>query len=130
MGAYRSALTHSRRRRAFGKPLFDHESKRYEFSDHIAHIHAGWLLIQKAAFLRDQGREYKHYSSLAKLYNTEEGMKVSVWAVITFGARGVIHGNPVAEFPHDSLVSIIGEGAPEVQKKIISQYIDEFLSDL
>lgn len=130
LGAYKAALTHARKRKAFGKTLFEHESKRYEFSDHIAHIQAGWLLIQKAAFMRDQGREYKHYSSLAKLYNTEEGLKVSIWALITFGARGVIHRNPVAEYPHDSLVSIIGEGAPEVQKKIISQYIDEFLADL
>ena len=67
---------------------------------------------------------------MAKLFSTEEGLKIANWASITLGARGIIQGNPVAEFPHDAKVALIGEGAPEVQKKIISENIDKVLSDL
>lgn len=130
LGAYKHAYRHARKRMAFGESLFDHESKRNEFADHLAHLQAGWLTIQKAAFENDRGRDFKHYASLAKLYNTEEGMRISLWGVITMGARGVIMQNPISGFPHDSLVSIIGEGAPEVQKKIISQHIDEILNGI
>jgi alkylation response protein AidB-like acyl-CoA dehydrogenase len=130
LGAYKVAYRHAGRRKAFGKPLFEHESKRNEFSEKAAVLQAGWLLVKMAAHMRDRGREYRHYSSLAKLFTTEEGMKISMWAAVTFGARGAIHRNPVAEFPHDSFVSLIGEGAPEVQKKIISQHIDEILKNL
>jgi len=130
LGAYRHALSHARKRKAFGKTLFHHESKSNEFADKVAHLQAGWLLIQKAAFESDRGRDFKHFSSLAKHYNTEEGMKISLWGAITMGARGVIEQNPISDFPHDSLVSIIGEGAPEVQMKIISEHIDEILKGL
>ncbi|MBN1390554.1 MAG: acyl-CoA dehydrogenase family protein [Candidatus Thermoplasmatota archaeon] len=130
LGAYRHALVHARKRQAFGTSLFDHESKRNEFADKLAHLQAGWLLIQKAAFESDKGRDFKHFSSLAKHYNTEEGLQISLWGAITLGARGVIEQNPISEFPHDSLVSMIGEGAPEVQMKIISEHIDEILDGL
>jgi alkylation response protein AidB-like acyl-CoA dehydrogenase len=129
-GAYKNALNHARKRKAFGKPLFDHESKRNEFADKLAHLQAGWFLIQKAAFESDKGRDFKHFSSMAKHYNTEEGMQISLWGAVTLGARGVIEQNPISDFPHDSLVSIIGEGAPEVQMKIISEHIDEILIGL
>ncbi len=130
LGSYKQALLHARRRKAFGRPLFDHGSKKNEFADNLAHLQAGWLLIQKAAFENDKGREFKHFSSIAKHYNTEEGIKISIWGAITLGARGVIEQNPISDFPHDSLVAIIGEGAPEVQMKIISQYIDEVLEGI
>ncbi|MGA1820005.1 MAG: acyl-CoA dehydrogenase family protein [Thermoplasmatota archaeon] len=130
LGAYKHALVHARKRKAFGKTLFQHESKSNEFADKLAHLQAGWLLIQKAAFENDKGRDFKHFSSLAKHYNTEEGMQISLWGAITLGARGVIEQNPISDFPHDSLVSIIGEGAPEVQMKIISEHIEEILEGL
>ena len=130
LGAYDNALKHARRRKAFGSTLFDHESKRNEFADNLALLQAGWLLIQKAAFESDRGRDFKHFASISKLFNTEEGMKIAIWGAVTLGARGVIEQNPISGFPHDSLASIIGEGAPEVQKKIISQHIDEILDGI
>jgi butyryl-CoA dehydrogenase len=130
LGTYKHALAHARKRMAFGKTLFQHESKSNEFAEKLAHLQAGWLLIQKAAFESDKGRDFKHFSSLAKHYNTEEGMQISLWGAITLGARGVIEQNPISDFPHDSLVSIIGEGAPEVQMKIISENIDKILNGL
>jgi len=130
LGAYKQALKHARKRTAFGKTLMEHESKKNEFADNLSLLQSGWLLIQKAAFESDQGRDFKHFSSMAKHYNTEEGVKISLWGAITLGARGVIEQNPISNFPHDSLVSIIGEGAPEVQKKIISEHIDEILQGI
>jgi alkylation response protein AidB-like acyl-CoA dehydrogenase len=130
LGAYKQALIHARKRKAFGKTLMEHESKKNEFADKLSHLQSGWFLIQKAAFESDKGRDFKHFSSMAKHYNTEEGMQISLWGAITLGARGVIEQNPISDFPHDSLVSLIGEGAPEVQMKIISEHIDEILNGL
>ncbi len=130
LGAFEHAYGHAQKRKAFGRTLFEHESKTYEFSENIARLQAGWLLIQKAAYEADSGRDFKHYASLAKLFNTEEGMKITLWGVITMGARGIIQQNPIADYPHDSLVSLIGEGAPEVQKKVIAQGLDTILKDL
>ncbi|MDG6225685.1 MAG: acyl-CoA dehydrogenase family protein [Candidatus Thermoplasmatota archaeon] len=130
LGAYKHVYKHAVKRKAFGMTLIEHESKRNEFADNIARLQAGWLMIQKAAFEADRGRDFKQYASLAKLFNTEEGMRISLWAVITMGARGVIMPNPISDYPHDSLVSLIGEGAPEVQKKVIAGHLDDLLDAL
>ncbi len=130
LGAYKAALRHARSRNVFGGPLFSHQSKKNQFADHIARLEAGWLLVQKAAFLKDIGEEFRFNSSMAKLFTTEEGLKISQWAQETFGARGVLTTNRISEYPDDSKAALIGEGAPEVQKKIVSEHIDEILDSL
>ncbi len=130
LGSYRMAYDHVRRRKAFGKTLFEHESKRVEFADNLARLEAGWLLVEKAAWLSDTGRESRANASMAKLFNTEEGMGITQWATEAFGARGVMATHPVAEYPHDAKAALLGEGAPEVQKKIIAENIDSVLDEM
>lgn len=130
LGAYKHALRHAKNRKVFGSTLFSHQSKRNEFADNITRLEAGWLLVQKAAFLKDTGKEFRFNSSMAKLFATEEGLRISQWAAETFGARGILETNQVSEFPLDAKAALIGEGAPEVQKKIVSEHIDEILDSL
>jgi butyryl-CoA dehydrogenase len=121
---------YNRQREIFGKPVFDHGTKRAEYADRMAMLEAGWLLVQKAAFMHDRGEVFHPYASMAKLFNTEEGIKISHWAALNFGARGILTGHPVSQYPLDSNAALIGEGAPEVQRKIISENIENILRDL
>jgi alkylation response protein AidB-like acyl-CoA dehydrogenase len=130
IGAFKLALRHTKNRKVFGTSLFEHQSKRNEFSDNIARLEAGWLLVEKAAFLKDSGSEFRFNSSMAKLFATEEGLRISQWATESFGARGILSSNQVSEYPLDAKAALIGEGAPEVQKKIVSEHIDEILNSL
>jgi alkylation response protein AidB-like acyl-CoA dehydrogenase len=130
IGAYRLAYRNALDRKVFGKSLLEHESKRNEFADNLAILHAGWLLAQKAAFLKDQGREFRYNSAMAKLFCTEEGLKIARWANETFGARGVIESLPITQFTLDAKAATLGEGAPEVQKKIVAGHIEELLDEL
>ncbi len=130
LGAFRMAYNHAKRRKAFGKLLIDHESKRNEFAENITKLQAGWLLVQKAAYLRDQGKEFRFNSAMTKLFCTEEGLKITQWATETYGARGVIESLPVSQYPLDAKAATMGEGAPEVQKKIIAGNIEELLENL
>jgi alkylation response protein AidB-like acyl-CoA dehydrogenase len=129
LGAYKLAYKHAKARKAFGKTLFENDSKKNEFADYLMRLEACWLLIQKAAFLKDTDQEYRYNSSMAKLFSTEEGLKVTLWATELFGARGVLAGHPVADYPMDVKGSMVGEGAPEVQKKIIAEIIEEKLGE-
>ncbi len=130
LGAYKLALRHAKSRNVFGSSLFEHQSKKNEFADNITRLEAGWLLVQKAAFLKDMGKEFRFNASMAKLFTTEEGLRISQWAQETFGARGVLTTNQVSEYPNDAKAALIGEGAPEVQKKIVSKHIDDILDSL
>jgi alkylation response protein AidB-like acyl-CoA dehydrogenase len=127
LGSYKLAYEHASKRNAFGKTLFEHESKRNEFADNITSLEAGWLLVQKAAFLKDSGEEFRFNSSIAKLFSTEKGLKITQWATEIFGARGILMSNRVSDYPQDAMVALIGEGPPEVQKKIVSEHINEIL---
>jgi alkylation response protein AidB-like acyl-CoA dehydrogenase len=129
-GAFKMAYDYNRKRGIFGKMIYDFESKRAEYADRITILEAGWLMVQKAAYQHDNGHEYLYYSSMAKLFNTEEGQKISHWAALNFGARGLLSGHPVSQYPLDSTAAMMGEGAPEVQRKIIAKHIDDILEGL
>jgi alkylation response protein AidB-like acyl-CoA dehydrogenase len=130
LGAFRMSLKHNKKREIFSKPIFDHESKRAEYADRITMLQAGWLMVQKAAEVHERGGVFYYYASMAKLFNTEEGIKISHWAALNFPPRTVLDAHPVSQFMLDSNVALIGEGAPEVQRKIISENIDNILEDL
>jgi alkylation response protein AidB-like acyl-CoA dehydrogenase len=127
LGAFKLAYKHATNRQTFGKRLIDHESKKNEFAEQMARLEAAWLLVQKAAFLKDTNSEFRFNSSMAKLINTENALDISLWATELYGARGVLSLHPVSEFPLDAKGGMVGEGAPEVQKKIIAENIEKHL---
>jgi len=129
LGAYKYAYKHANNRRAFGKLLIENESKRNEFADNMLKLEAGWLLVQKAAYLFDTKQEFRYSSSMAKLFSTEEGLRIANWATEVLGARGVLESHPIAAYPLDIKGSMMGEGAPEVQKKIIAEIIKSKLEE-
>ena len=128
LGAFKHGYKHAMSRKTFGKPLIEHQAKKNEFADHLAHLEACWLLIQKAAYLRDSGQEFRFNASMAKLVSTEEALKVSLWATELLGARGVLESHPIHEYPLDAKGGMVGEGAPEVQKKIIAEHIEDVIN--
>jgi len=129
-GALEMARKHAARRKTFGKTLLEHESKRNELADRVTGLQAAWLLTQKAAFLRDAGGPFRHQASMAKLFAAEQAMETARWAAELFGARGVLETHPVSAYPEDARLAMIGEGAPEVQKKIIAEGVDPILAGL
>jgi alkylation response protein AidB-like acyl-CoA dehydrogenase len=130
LGAYKAAYDYAGKRTVFGEKLIDHGSKRHEFAENITALEAGWLLIEKAAWLKDSGEEFRFNSSMAKLFATEEAMRVTLWAAETFGARGVLASGDVTRYPDDARGALVGEGAPEVQKKIVAEGIGHLLEGL
>lgn len=130
LGAFKMSLEHNKKREIFGRPIIEHDSKRAEYADKMTFLQAGWLMVEKAARVHDSGKDFSYYASMAKLFNTEEGMKISHWAALNFGARGVLEGHPVSQYMLDSNVALIGEGAPEVQRKIVSENLERILEDI
>jgi alkylation response protein AidB-like acyl-CoA dehydrogenase len=129
LGAFRYAYKHATSRHVFGKTLFEHQAKTNEFAEHLAKLEACWLLVQKAAYLKDTGQEFRYNSSMAKLISTEEALNISLWSTELFGARGVLESHHVHQYLLDAKGGLVGEGAPEIQKKIIAENIKEKLDE-
>jgi acyl-CoA dehydrogenase len=119
--ALAEAVTHARRRSAFGKPLADFQLTQAKIADMAVAIDASALLVYRAAWTRDQGAErVTREAAMAKLYATESAQRVIDDAVQLFGGRGVVHGEPVERLYREIRALRIYEGTSEIQKLVIA----------
>lgn len=122
-GAYELALAYSKERKAFGKPISQHQAIQFKLADMATQIEAARLLVYKAAWIKDQDKDYAHASAMAKLYASEVAMNVSVEAVQVHGGYGYVKEYHVERLMRDAKITQIYEGTSEIQKIVISRGI-------
>lgn len=122
-GAYELALAYSKERKAFGKPISQHQAIQFKLADMATQIEAARLLVYKAAWLKDQGEDYAHASAMAKLYASEVAMNVTVEAVQVHGGYGYVKEYHVERLMRDAKITQIYEGTSEIQRIVISRGI-------
>jgi alkylation response protein AidB-like acyl-CoA dehydrogenase len=120
-GAYELALAYSKERKAFGKPISQHQAIQFKLADMATQIEAARLLVYKAAWLKDEGKEYAHASAMAKLYASEVAMAVTVEAVQVHGGYGYVKEYHVERLMRDAKITQIYEGTSEIQRIVISR---------
>lgn len=122
-GAYELALAYSKERKAFGKPISQHQAIQFKLADMATQIEAARLLVLKAAWLKDQGEDYAFASAMAKLYASEVAMNVTIEAVQVHGGYGYVKEYHVERLMRDAKITQIYEGTSEIQKIVISRSI-------
>lgn len=122
-GAYELALAYSKERKAFGKPISQHQAIQFKLADMATQIEAARLLVYKAAWLKDQGEDYAHASAMAKLYASEVAMSVTVEAIQVHGGYGYVKEYHVERLMRDAKITQIYEGTSEIQRIVISRGI-------
>lgn len=122
-GAYELALAYSKDRKAFGKPISQHQAIQFKLADMATQIEAARMLVYKAAWLKDQGEDYAHASAMAKLYASEVAMNVTVEAVQVHGGYGYVKEYHVERLMRDAKITQIYEGTSEIQRIVISRGI-------
>jgi alkylation response protein AidB-like acyl-CoA dehydrogenase len=120
-GAYELALAYSKERKAFGKPISQHQAIQFKLADMATQIEAARLLVFKAAWLKDEGKEYAHTSAMAKLYASEVAMSVTIEAVQVHGGYGYVKEYHVERLMRDAKITQIYEGTSEIQRIVISR---------
>jgi alkylation response protein AidB-like acyl-CoA dehydrogenase len=120
-GAYELALAYSKERKAFGKPISQHQAIQFKLADMATQIEAARLLVYKAAWLKDEGKEYAHASAMAKLYASEVAMAVTVEAIQVHGGYGYVKEYHVERLMRDAKITQIYEGTSEIQRIVISR---------
>ena len=66
-GAYELAVKYSKERKAFGTEIMNHQAIAFKLADMATAIEAARLLCLKAAWTKDQGKDYTLSASMAKL---------------------------------------------------------------
>jgi len=122
-GAYELALAYSKERKAFGTEIMNHQAIQFKLADMATEIETARLLCLKAAWLKDQGKDYTLASSMAKLFASEVAMKTTVEAVQIHGGYGYVKEYHVERLMRDAKITQIYEGTSEVQRVVISRTI-------
>jgi alkylation response protein AidB-like acyl-CoA dehydrogenase len=122
-GAYELALSYSKDRKAFGKPIAGHQAIQFKLADMATEIEAARMLCLKAAWLKDQGLPYAQASSMAKLFASEVAMRTTVEAVQIHGGYGFVKEYHVERLMRDAKITQIYEGTSEIQRIVIAREI-------
>lgn len=120
-GAYELALKYAKERKAFGKTLSQHQAIQFKLSEMITKVDAARLLIWKAAFLKDQGKDFVKAAAMAKLYSSQIAQEVTTEAVQIHGGYGYVKEYHVERLMRDAKITQIYEGTSEIQRMVISR---------
>jgi alkylation response protein AidB-like acyl-CoA dehydrogenase len=122
-GALEQATRYASSRRQFGRAIAEFQAVQWMLADSAVEIDAARLLVQRAAFLKDTGREVTLASAMAKLYASEMALRVTDRAVQIHGGYGYTKDYPVERAYRDAKITTIGEGTSEIQRLVIARHL-------
>jgi alkylation response protein AidB-like acyl-CoA dehydrogenase len=120
-GAFEEATAYAKERKQFGQRIADFQAIQWMLADMATRIDASWVLMCRAAELKDKGKPFGREAAMAKLFASETAMWTTIKAVQIHGGYGYMAEFPVERFMRDAKLAEIGEGTSEVQRMIIAK---------
>jgi alkylation response protein AidB-like acyl-CoA dehydrogenase len=118
-----AAVPYVRARHQFGRPIGTFEAVAFRIADMATEIEAARALVYRAAWLRDQGRDYGLAAAQGKLFASEVAARATNAALLVHGGYGYIEDYPVGRFMRDAKLTEIGEGTSDIQRLVIARRI-------
>ncbi len=125
--ALAAALDYAKTRQQFGTPLAHFQAVQFMLADAAMHLDAAWLMVKRAAWLKDQGRPATRAAAEAKLLASEAAQRICDDAVQIHGGYGYTREFPVERYLRDARVMTIYEGTSQIQKLVVAR---ELLKEL
>ncbi|HEY5904023.1 MAG TPA: acyl-CoA dehydrogenase family protein [Anaerolineales bacterium] len=119
--ALEHALAYAADRHAFGRPIAEFQAIQWMLADAATEIEAARGLIYRAAWLKQQGRDYARAAAMGKLFATEMAERVCRNAIQIHGGYGYSSEYPVERIYRDARLMTIGEGTSEIQRLVIAR---------
>lgn len=114
-------IDYSKQREQFGRPLAQMQSVQNMIADSAMEVEAARLLVQKAAWLYDQGQPIVKEASYAKLFASEAARNTTNRMLQIHGGRGMTYDYLIEKLWRDAKLTEIGEGASEIQRLVIAK---------
>jgi short-chain 2-methylacyl-CoA dehydrogenase len=122
-GAYDLAFAYAQERQQFGKPIARFQAVRFRLADMATEIEAGRNLVYKAAWLKDQGRDFALAAAQAKLYTGELSNRAVNASLQIHGGYGYMDEYAISRLYRDQKILEIGEGTNEIQRMVIAKHL-------
>jgi alkylation response protein AidB-like acyl-CoA dehydrogenase len=121
-GATDYANAYSKERIAFGKPINQLQAIQFKLADMETGTAAARELLYKACAMVDRGVPgVGKYTSMAKLFASDNAMRVTVEAIQVLGGYGYVNDYPLERMMRDAKITQIYEGTNEIQRVVIAR---------
>lgn len=120
-GAYELSVKYAKQRETFGKPIANHQAIAFKLADMAVKVEASRNFCLKAAWLKDNNKNYDVEGAMAKLYSSQSAMEITTEAVQIHGGYGFVKEYHVERLMRDAKITQIYEGTSEIQKIVISR---------
>jgi alkylation response protein AidB-like acyl-CoA dehydrogenase len=122
-GAYDLAFAYAQERQQFGKPIARFQAIQFKLADLATELEAARNLVYKAAWLKDQERDFALAAAQAKLYTGELSNRAVNWSLQIHGGYGYMDEYAISRLYRDQKILEIGEGTNEVQRMVIAKHL-------
>ena len=114
-GAFEHALSYSKERVQFGKPIAAQQSIAFKLADMATKLRCARFLIYSAAELKEQHEPYGMESAMAKMYASDIALEVTNDALQIHGGSGFMKDYPIQRYVRDARITNIYEGTSQLQ---------------
>jgi alkylation response protein AidB-like acyl-CoA dehydrogenase len=115
------ALRYAQERKAFGKPIAQHQAIQFKLADMATQVDAARLLTHRAARLKDAGERSDIEAGMAKLFASEAGHFCVEQSLRIHGGYGYSKEYEIERLYRDAPLLLIGEGTSEIQRMVIGR---------
>src|SRR5262249_57505347 len=105
-----------------GRPIARFQAVQFKLADMATEIEAGRALVHKAAWLKDEGRDFAREAAMAKLYTGELSHRVASGALQIHGGYGYMEESAIARLYRDQKILEIGQGTHQAQPMVIARH--------
>jgi alkylation response protein AidB-like acyl-CoA dehydrogenase len=118
-----AAVPYAREREQFGRPIGTFQGVAFMIADMATEIEAARAMVWRAAWLKDQERDYALAAAQAKLFASEVSSRVTNAAIQVHGGYGYVEEYKVERYLRDAKLTEIGEGTSQIQRLVIARRI-------
>ena len=116
-----AAIKYSKEREQFGKPIAGFQAIQWKLADMATRIDGARMLVQKAAWLRDQGLPCGPEAAQAKLAASQAANFAADECLQIHGGAGYTDHFHVERLFRDARITEIYEGATDIQRLVIAR---------
>ncbi|MBA2555937.1 MAG: acyl-CoA dehydrogenase family protein [Chloroflexi bacterium] len=118
-----ASITYSRERKQFGRAIGTFQGVAFMIADMATEIEAARMMVWKAAWLKDCGRDYGLAAAEAKLFASEVSQRATNNGIQVHGGYGYVEEYKVERFLRDAKLTELGEGTSQIQRLVIARRI-------
>ncbi len=118
-----ASIPYAQTREQFGRPIGSFQGVAFMVADMATEIEAARQMVWRAAWLKDQGRDFGLAAAQAKLFASEVSSRATNHAIQVHGGYGYVSEYPVERFFRDAKLTEIGEGTSQIQRLVIARKI-------